>query len=122
MMSLQHTLDVSRELARDTCWLEEVTGNVKALEAEVDKLNKKYSAAMKRVANQESNIAEHAAKRRRTNSISPSVCDGVKNTSISARVKRNIRHGVFVPPLVAEVLLPEEVTTSTSSSSVSGHV
>ncbi len=56
MIFFRHTLDLSRVLARDTRWQEEVTRNVKALEAEVDRLNEKYNAAMKRAANQESNI------------------------------------------------------------------
>ncbi|KAK0477406.1 hypothetical protein IW261DRAFT_1421110 [Armillaria novae-zelandiae] len=120
MSCFQYTLDLSRELARDTCWLEGVTGNVKALEAEVDKLNEEYNAAMKRVANQESNIAEHPAKRRRAIRTAPSDCDRVKKTS--KRVKRNRRHVVFVPPLVAEVPLPEGVSTSTSTSPAFDHV
>ncbi|PBK98033.1 hypothetical protein ARMGADRAFT_1060032 [Armillaria gallica] len=121
MIFFRHTLDLSRELARDTRWQEEVMRNVKALEEEVDKLDEKYNAAMKRVANQESNIAEHAMKRRRTMSTAPSDSDSVKKrTSVSERVKRNRRHAVFVPPLAADALLPREVPTS--SSPVSGHV
>ncbi|PBK67913.1 hypothetical protein ARMSODRAFT_958493, partial [Armillaria solidipes] len=79
MISFRYTLDLSRELARDTRWHEEVTMSVKALEAEVDKLNKKYNAAMKRVANQESSI-------------------------VSGRVKENRRHAVVVPSSVADVI------------------
>ncbi|KAK0472883.1 hypothetical protein IW261DRAFT_1570494 [Armillaria novae-zelandiae] len=120
MSFFQYTLDLSRELACDTCWLEEVMGNVKALEAEVDKLNEEYNAAMKRVANQESNIVEHPAKRCQVIHTAPSDCDHVKKTS--KRVKWNRHHVVFVQPLVAEIPLPAGVSASTSTSPAFDHV
>ncbi|PBK67904.1 hypothetical protein ARMSODRAFT_1085606 [Armillaria solidipes] len=122
MISLRYTLDLARELARDTRWQEEVTESVKALEAEVDKLNKKYNAAMKRVANQESSIAEHVMKRRRMTTAAPSDSDIVrKRRSVSGRVKENRRHAVVVPSSVADVIQRSN-EVSASSSRVSADV
>ncbi|SJL18857.1 uncharacterized protein ARMOST_22459 [Armillaria ostoyae] len=106
MLFLRPTINLSKQLARDICWEQEVTRSIEALEMEIDALQEKLSISTKRAENHEANIVEHAAKRRRTS-------DHTETRRVSMRIKNNRRQAVLFPSPAAEGLqLPEEVPAS----------